>query len=56
MFDGVLPREEPEPEDTIAAMAEWSWPLTLLVAGVTVLAIFAAVQFPDVVGAASEHF
>ena len=56
MFDGVLPRDEPEPEETTISEPAWSWTLAALVTGLSCLAIIASVLFPNVIGSAADHF
>jgi hypothetical protein len=56
MFDGVLPREEPEPKQVTAEDAVWSWPLAALVTALTCMAIIASLMFPDTIGGVADHF
>jgi hypothetical protein len=57
MFDGMLPRDEAEPEMMPSPPPSgWTWELSALLLTMTILSIIAAVIFPDIVAYPGPHF
>jgi hypothetical protein len=57
MFDGMLPRDEDEPEMIASpAPSGWPWELTALLLTMTVLSVLAAVFYPDLLAYPGTRF
>lgn len=55
MFDGALPREDPEPEERLARRG-WPWELWVLLLMLAALAVFAGVEFPEALSSSAPRF
>jgi|HubBroStandDraft_6_1064221.scaffolds.fasta_scaffold423535_1 hypothetical protein len=55
MFDGVLPRDDPKPEERMARRG-WPWELWVLLLMLGALAVFAGVRFPEALSSSEAKY